>query len=180
MKKFYFGLWLHWMVRVVVCSVVSAGIIAALITTTVYFNKGMPNLHTEVFKALEDIFVFWFMIALNLTVLFALFRSAKYLFNRCYGGYQFAMLSCPKEGTYLEAVGYGDIVKFWRKWLMLLVWIVASFVLVSWIVSLLFIEYGKFFHYFSVWCLYGYILLAGLFSFMLIGSRCKQIRVRRC
>lgn len=180
MKKFYLELWLHWVVRVILCSVTSAGVIAALITFVLYFNKGMPSLSDDVMQALENIYLFWFMIVLNLTVLFALFRSAKYLFNRCYGGYQFAMLSCPKETTYLEVVGYGDIVKFWRKWLMLLVWIVASFVLLSWIGSLLFIEYGKFFSYFTVWWLYGYILLAGFFSFMLIGSRCKQVKVRRC
>ena len=180
MGKFYFWLWLGWVVRVIVCSVASGAVLAALVTAVLYLTKGSASFDAKVLLALEQIFLFWFAVLFNLTLLFALFRSAKYLFNRCYNGYMFAMMVCPKEQTYLEAVGYGDIVKFWRKWLMVLVWIVASFVLLSWVVSLLFIGYGEFFNYFNVWWLYGYILIGGYFSFLLIGLRCKSVKVKRC
>lgn len=180
MSRFYFFVWLYWVVRVVACGVVSGAILAALVTAVLYINKGLPPLTDEVWQALWQIFLFWLTILLNLSILFALFRSAKYLFNRCHAGYKFVMMACQKEQKIIEAVGYGDIVKFWRKWLLMLVWIVASMTLFSWVVSLAFIKFGSFFEYFSVWWLYGFILLAGYPSFVLIGSRCKQMRIKRC
>ena len=180
MSRFYFSIWLHWVVRVLFCSIIGGAILATLVTALLYINKGLPSLSAEVWQALWQIFLFWFTILLNLSVLFALFRSAKYLFNRCHAGYKFVMTACPKEQSIIEVVGYGDIVKFWRKWLLLLVWIVASITLLIWVVSFAFIESGSFFAYFSVWWLYGFILIAGYPSFVLIGSRCKQMRIKRC
>lgn len=170
MKKFYFLIWLFWSLRVVLCSVISAALISSVVTTVLYIKKGMPSLENEVFSALGEVFVFWFLISLNITVLFALFRSVKYIFNKCYGGYSFKLLSCPKEKTFIEYIGYGDLVKFWRKWFMLIIWLSAVFMIIDFIL----------FDYYDIYILYGAILLSGYFSFIFIGNRCKQVRIIKC
>lgn len=170
MKRFYFTLWFFWALRVVLCSVAGALVLSLIITTVLYAKQGFVTFNKEVLEALFSIFSFWFFISLNITVLFALFRSVKYIFNRCYGGYSFKLLSCPKEQTFIEVIGYGDLVKFWRKWFMLLIWLSAAFMIIDFI----------FFKYYNIYILYGVILLSGYFSFIFIGARCKQIKVVKC
>ena len=170
MKKFYLELWFFWALRVVLCSVISAAILSVLITIVLYIKQGFASVDQEVMQALYSIFSFWFMITINITVLFALFRSVKYIFNRCYNGYSFKLLSCPKEKTYIEVIGYGDLVKFWRKWFMLLIWLSAAFMIIDFVI----------FNYYNIFVLYGAILLSGYFSFMFIGARCKLSRIVKC
>ncbi|MFT7859484.1 MAG: hypothetical protein ABXS93_00970 [Sulfurimonas sp.] len=170
MKRFYFTLWFFWAVRVILCSVGAALVLAAFITLFFYIKQGAATLESEVLQALFKLFSFWFLISLNLTVLFALFRSVKYIFNRCYGGYSFKLLSCLKEKTYIEVIGYGDLVKFWRKWFMLLIWLSAAFLVFDFVL----------FDFYNIYVLYGVILLSGFFSFIFIGARCKQVRIVKC
>lgn len=170
MKKFYFYLWFFWALRVTLCSIVTAAVLAFIITIILYIKQGFVSLDQEVLEALYSIFSFWFMITLNIAVLFALFRSVKYIFNRCYDGYSFKLLSCPKEKRYIEVIGYGDLVKFWRKWFMLLIWLSAAFMIIDFVV----------FDYYNIYVLYSVILLSGYFSFMFIGARCKQVRIVKC
>jgi hypothetical protein len=108
-----------------------------------------------------------------LTLLLALFRGVKYIFHSCNGGYRLELLYCEKEKSHqaIEIIGYGDLVKVWRKWFMLMIWLVAS----QMIVALLFIE-----EWFSIFMLYAYILIAGYFSFMIFTAKCKRVRVKKC
>lgn len=170
MKKFYILLWFFWALRVVACSIVSASVLASLITFWLYIKQGFIPLEKEVFEALWDVFVFWFALSLNFAVLFALFRSVKYIFNKCYGGYSFKLMTCAQEQSFIDPVGYGDLIKFWRKWFMLLIWLSAAFMIGDFVL----------FDYYNIYVLYGVILLSGFFSFMFIGARCKQTRIVKC
>ena len=170
MKKFYLQLWFFWAIRVVFCSIISAIILSAFITSVFYIKQGFAPFEQEVFQALYTVFSFWFMITLNITVLFALFRSVKYIFNKCHNGYSLKLLTCPKEKTYIEVIGYGNLVKFWRKWFMLLIWLSAVFMILDFV----------FFAYYNIYLLYGIILVSGYFSFIFIGIRCKQVRIVKC
>ena len=130
MSKFYFFLWLRWSLRVTLCSTLLASALALAITSYIYINQSMPALNSEVFEALLNIFKFWFPIVWSLTLLLALFRSLKYIFNICFAGYELKLYSC--DGKYiLEDIGYGDLVKVWRKWFMLIIWLVGSLMVLS-------------------------------------------------
>ncbi|MDH4945280.1 hypothetical protein [Sulfurimonas sp. C5] len=170
MKKFYFTLWLFWAFRVIVESIVLAVVLSLIITTVLYIKQGFVPLEQEVLNALFELFNFWFLITLNFAVLIALFRSVKYIFNRCFAGFTFKLLSCPNKKEYIDVIGYGDLVKFWRKWFMLLIWLTAAFMIINLIL----------FDYYNIYVLYGAILLSGYFSFIFIGVRCKQIRIVKC
>ncbi len=170
MKKFYFTLWLFWAFRVLISSIASAAVLSLIITAILYVKQGIAPLEKEVLKALFELFKFWFLMTLNFTVLLALFRSVKYIFNRCFAGYSFKLLSCPNKKEYVEVIGYGDLVKFWRKWFMLLIWLTAAFMIIDFVL----------FDYYNIYVLYGAILLSGYFSFIFIGVRCKQVRIVKC
>ncbi len=59
--------------------------------------KGTPELNRDVMDALLDLFIFWFALAWNLTLLISLFRGVKHLFNRCYEGYVLKLLTCKGD-----------------------------------------------------------------------------------
>jgi hypothetical protein len=130
-------------------------------------------LESEIISALGEVFSFWFVLLWSVTLLLALFRGMKYIFNSCSAGYRLEVYSCEdtKRRELLEVVGYGDLVKVWRKWFMLLIWLVASEMIVA-----------SFFTaaWFSIAMLYGYILVAGYFSFMILSAKCKRIRIAKC
>lgn len=177
MAKFYFFIWLRWVTRVVTCSVVLASIFSAVITFVLYALKGFAPLSEEVFFALENIFYFWFPIVLSFTLLVALFRSLKYIFSKCINGYKFVLFECNLSAEILE-VGYGDLVKIWRRWFVLLIWlVVVEVILVS---SLFFTFSSDVFQWFSIYWLFGFILVGGYVGFLLLATRFKRIKVRRC
>ena len=179
MAKFYFLLWLRWAARVVTCSVLLAYFFSIIITAASYFMGSMPSLNSEVFSALRDILDFWFPIVWSFTLLLALFRSIKYIFNICINGYQLNLLTC-RDSEVIEIIGYGDLVKVWRRWIMLNIWLVGAFMIVAVIVTSLFTNYDGVFDWFSIYWLGAFILLSGYISFMLLGSRCKQVKVSKC
>jgi hypothetical protein len=139
----------------------------------------MPSLNTEVIQALLNIFKFWFVVFWSITLLLALFRSLKYIFNRCIYGYELKLYTCDTKEL-IEDIGYGDLVKVWRKWLMLIIWLVGSFMILSLAYTYMFTSYSGVFKWFDIYWLFGFILLSGYFSFIIMAARCKRVKVVRC
>jgi len=181
-NKFYFLLWLKWAVRLTLCSIVFASILSVFITLFIYISQGMPTHSSEIYVALVQVFLFWFVVLWNFTLLIALFRSLKYVFNSCHNGYKLRLLSCPKdtESEVLDYIGYGDLVKVWRKWFMLIIWLVGAQMIFALTITKLFTSYSGIFEWFSIYILYAFILIAGYFSFILLGARCKRVKIVKC
>ena len=139
----------------------------------------MPALNSEVFEALLNIFKFWFPIVWSLTLLLALFRSLKYIFNICFAGYELKLYSCDGKDI-LENIGYGDLVKVWRKWFMLIIWLVGSLMVLSLAYTYMFTSYSGVFEWFDIYWLFGFILISGYFSFIMMSARCKRVKVAKC
>lgn len=179
MNKFYSLLWLRWAARVSLCTVFFAALLSAFITLFIYLYQGSPTLSREVIGALFDIAKFWFPIAWSLTLLLVLFRSIKYIFNTCIAGYELKLYSCSEKES-LEQIGYGDLVGVWRKWFMLMIWIVAAQMVLALAFTYAFSDYSGVFEWFSIYWLFGFILLAGYFSFSILTNRCKRVKIKQC
>ena len=179
MSKFYFFLWLKWSTRLSLCSTILAAILSLFITFYIYLSQGMATLSSEVTSALIDIFVFWFPVVWSLTLLLALSRSLKYIFNVCISGYKIHLYSCNGKEL-IEDVGYGDLVKVWRKWFMLIIWLVGSFMVLSLAFTYVFTSYGGVFEWFNIYWLFSFLLVSGYFSFLLMTTRCKRVKVVKC
>jgi hypothetical protein len=141
--------------------------------------QGAVKLDTQSLKALKDIFLFWFPLIWSFTILISLFRAIKFIFNKQLNGYAFKLLRCQTKSV-IEDISYADLVKPFRKWLMLMIWLVGSLMIVSLISTNLFSGYDSVFEWFNIYYLYFFILISGYFSFVLIAGRCKNIRVVRC
>jgi len=142
----------------------------------------MQELSNEVLLALSQIFLFWFAIIWSFTLLVALFRSLKYIFNSCHKGYKLNLLSCPSEGEseVIKTIGYGDLVKVFRRWLMLIIWLVGAQMILAVAFTKIFTFDTAIFEWFNIYVLYAFVLVAGYFSFMLLGTRCKKVKVVKC
>lgn len=181
-SKFYLQLWLSWAVRLTLSSLTLALVLSTAVTLFLFAKQGFPQLTQEVIHALLLILQFWFAPLWGLTLLLSLFRGIKYIFNSCKNGYMLELLSCPKEGDVqsIEVVGYGDLIKVWRKWLMLLIWLVGAQMIVATILKYLLSSSNFSLEWFSIYVLYAFVLLAGYFSFMILTARCKQVRIVKC
>ena len=177
MLDFYFKVWFSWLVRVVMESVVFAGVISVAITLVVFISKTNIQIDSKILKALSDIFLFWFSLALNLTLMIALFRSIKFLFNSCIKNYRYNLYAC--SGEYIKDVSYFDLIKVWREWLMLIVWSVAFLAIVGTIFFKLLFGLD-FFKWFNIYVLYIFIAVSGFFSFIFLPIRCQRVRISRC
>jgi hypothetical protein len=186
MNRFYFVLWVRWAIRLTLSSVLFAAVLSFFITVSIYFYQGMPVLSNEVSEALLDIFKFWFPITWSVTLLLALFRSLKYIFNRCINGFELKLLTCKSaldeksDDVFIETIGYGDLVKVWRKWFMLNIWMVGSFMILAIVYTSIFTSLNSLSDWFNIYWLFGFILLSGYFSFILLGARCKKVKVIKC
>lgn len=178
MNNFYLQLWINWVVRVTLCSLFFTSLVSLSITFILYLNYNITNFNDEIFNALVDIFLFWFPIAWSFSILLALFRSLKYIFNHCYSGYKLSLLSCQK--TTIEIVGYGNLVKVWRKWFILMIWLVASEMILSLLFTSFFTSFNSIFDWFNIYLLYIFILIAGYFSMIILSAKCKKVRLERC
>ena len=178
MYQFYLKLWAKWAMRLTITSLFLAIITSLFITSIIYISQGMTSINKEVITALGDVFKFWFPIAWSVTLLISLFRALKNIFNSCYGGYELKLLSCSKE--IIETIGYGDLVKVWRKYFMLLVWIVAAQMILSLSFTYILSDYNSLFEWFNIYVLYIFILISSYFSFIILSSKCKQIKVQKC
>lgn len=179
MHKFYFYLWLRWAIRLSTCSIVLALFISSLMTAYIYMKQGLPSLNTEIYTALLHVEMFWFPIVWSFTLLVALFRSLKYIFNICITGYEFKLYSCDLKEMLLH-VGYGDLVKVWRKWFMLIIWLVGAMMILSLSYTYLFTSFEGVFEWFNIYWLFSFILVSGYFSFIFMSGRCKRIKVVKC
>ncbi|MEA3229212.1 MAG: hypothetical protein U9P38_09100 [Campylobacterota bacterium] len=176
MSKFYLLLWLKWVIRVSLCSFIIATAISFIITLYIYVNLGMPILDTKVLYALFDVGVFWFRIIWSFSLLIALFRSVKYIFNNPTNSYEFKLLDC-KENKNIEVIGYGDLVKVWRRWFMLLIWLVVVQMIITTFLLYILLYSKDVFIWFNIYWLFISILIAGYFSFILLSNRCKQVKI---
>lgn len=167
MYKFYFLLWLRWAIRLSVESIFFTSIFALLITFYTYINIGSPSLNSENIEAILKVFKFWFAITWNFSILISLFSGIKYIFNVCIDGYELKLLTC-KGDEVIEVIGYGDLVRVWRKWFLLIIWLVAILMIIT------------MFKFYNVYALFGFILLSGYISFIVMIARCKKIKVIRC
>ena len=168
--------------RLSVTTLVLAAFISAVITLFIYIQEGAVALDDRVIDALFKVFSFWFALVWDFSLLLFLFRGIKHIFNRCYSGYTLELLSCPNEGSVqkIEHIGYGDLVKVWRKWLMLLIWLVGSEMILATVVSKLSFSHDALFDWFHIYVLYAFILIAGYFSFIILSAKCKRVRVVKC
>jgi len=179
MTKFYLFLWLRWCLRIFACSVILATLASVLITAYVYINQNLPALNKEVVEALFEVFKFWFPITWSLTLLLALFRSLKYIFNSCLNGYKLELLTC-KEDEVIEVIGYGDLLKVWRRWFMLIIWLVGTQMVVALMFTNVFTSFNSVFDWFDIYFLFAFVLVSGYLSFILLAGRCKRVKVSSC
>lgn len=179
MSRFYFLLWLGWATRISISSVAMASVISLLITLALYIKQGTTSINSEVIQALWQVFSFWFPLAWSITLLIALFRSLKYIFNTCNNGYELKLLECNKSDV-IEFIGYGDLVKVWRRWFMLMVWLTGTQMILALGFTYLFDSFGVLFDWFNIYVLFLFILISGYFSFILLGGRCKKVKVVKC
>ncbi len=175
-------IWLKWLLHLTFTSVVSAGFVSFVITVYIYINQGSSPLNKEVYEALFHIFKFWFSLAWSITLLISLFRTLKTVFNQCNNGYEMKLNSCMKKenSETIDVVGYGDIKGVWRKWLMLIIWLVGAQMIIALIFTKLFTSYEATFDWFSIYVLYAFVLVAGYISFILLSSRCRLVTIKRC
>jgi hypothetical protein len=179
MLGFYSFIWFRWAMRVLLESSVFAVVFSLLITCIIYFQKGFPHVDTTVYEALEDIFLFWVAIVWNVSLLLALFRSLKYIFNFCKNGYMYRLLDC-KTQEYIDPVGYGDLVPIWRRWFLSLIWISAAEIVIATAIMRVFFGYTSVFAWMGTFELLIFVLIAGYFSFVLLGSKAQKVKVVRC
>lgn len=179
MHKFYLLLWLNWLIGVALLTLASGFVLALVITFGFYLFSSAASFSQDVIQALGEIFRVTFFVSLNLTLLLALFIRLKFLFNRCFGGYKLQLMACNLSDT-IEVIGYGDMVRVWRKWFMLMVWLVGSCMVVALGISTLLLSYESLFDWFSLYWLYGFIALSGYVSFMILSARCKKVRIVAC
>ncbi len=171
MSRFYFFLWIKWAVRVSTCSIIIASILSLFITLYMYISQSTPNLNIDVINALWQIFYFWFPLTLSMALLLALFRSIKYIFNVPIQGYELKLNSCDGKQQ-IEVIGYGDLVKVWRRWFMLMIWLVGVQMVIAVVIGIS--------EWFDIYFLFLFILLAGYLSFVLLAGRCKRVRIVKC
>jgi len=172
-SKFYLYIWAWWALRLTLLSITSALVLALAITFYLYVSQGMAPITAQMQEALLAITRFWFLILWNFTLLLFLFRTLKGVFNNCQNNYKLQLLTCPKEGKteIIDVVGYGDILKVWRKWFMLIIWLVGAQMIIALILSYLFTSYEAIFDWFNIYFLYAFILLAGYFSFIILSVK---------
>lgn len=179
MSRFYLLLWFRWALGVSLSSVVLALVLSVSLTAFIYVKQDAPTLTSDVYQALGDIVRFWFPIFWSLTLLLALFRSLKYVFNACVAGYKLELLSCALSEK-IEFIGYGDLVKVWRKWFALIIWLVGAQMIFALVITYSFTAFSGVFEWFDVYWLFAFILSSGYFSFILLSNRCKRVKVVKC
>ncbi len=178
MRSFWLGMWWRWALWVTLFSILVALITDIALTFGIYLLKGVPPLNATVFEALLEIGRFWFGILWSITLLLALFLSVKRLFNRCIAGRQMHLFTC-KDHERINPVLMGDVVVLWRRWMILLIWVVTVETLaVSGVGYLWGIE--GFWSWFDIYWLYAFLVIASALTLPLLPSRCKRIEVVSC
>ncbi|MBN2896974.1 MAG: hypothetical protein JXK05_13905 [Campylobacterales bacterium] len=125
---FALRLWLYWLWWVLLYSVAVAAATAAVLVGVIYVLKGAPALDADVYGALEAIARVVFVPLWCAALLWAHLMVTRRLFACCLGGRRLILLTC-KGDERIYPVGLGDVLPVWRRFLMLIVWIVAVEVL---------------------------------------------------
>jgi len=182
MLRFYTLLWLEWVFRMFVVSLLLASVMSFAVTFFLYVSRETPPINLEIYRALLEIFRFWFLLLLNIAIPLALFINIKHLFNRPYSGFSLRLLNYPKDAKaeVLEEIGYADLVLVWRRWLFFIVSFSTLLVLLLALFSYIFTPYSSIFDWFDVYFLYLVVLISGFFSIVLLANRSKYLRVEKC
>lgn len=180
MWRFYFSLWLAWFLYLLLLTLGTTFLLASLVTFYTYVSKGAVVLDAVVIDALYAVFIFWFLLLLNFVLPIALFVSVKKLFNRCVNGFSLKLYACTKQEEYIEPIGFGDLIKVWRKWLLLIVWGSGAFTLLSFVVNFFLSGFTASFTFFSVYYLYGCIALSSFFAIPFLVRYCTLVGLRKC
>jgi len=178
MFRFYFFLWLKWALRVTLCSLFLAFLTSFMLTLFIYIQQGMVKLDSKVLDALYDVELFWFQLFWNVAFLIALFRGVKYIFNHSISGYVLHLFECQTSQS-IEFIGYGNLIKVWRKYFMLLIWLVVSFMIFTTFIYSLIYSKEMMFEWFSTVFIYIATMIAGFLALVLLPSRSKQVKVER-
>lgn len=175
-NRFWLKLWFYWAVRLTVQSIVLATFFSFIVTLYIYFLKSTVTLNRDVLIALFDIFKFWFVLFWSVALLISMFGGVKHFFNHCIEGYELKLLTCKGDDV-IETIGYGDISKVFRKWMMSMIWSVTALIIISFALSYMIM--GSY-HWYNIYILYIFIIISGAFTLPLIGSRCKRVKLVKC
>lgn len=184
MLRFYTYLWLFWLYKISRLVLLSAFVLAFLVTLVLFFMQGAPTLTPEILQALLDIYFFWFSILLQLSFVFGIFLSASSLLGRCFGGYEMRLRLC-QEANHDEQKREKELRKTLhrvsRKLLFLIVWISATIMVLLFIPLYLFGGCSDgFFSCFHIYLLDAIIIISGFFAISLLALRCKNLELVKC
>jgi hypothetical protein len=178
MRKFWLLLWGYWAFWLTLFSAGFAAVTAMIATAVTYVITGSAQLSEEIWLALYDLFAFWFAIFWSLGLPLGLLLVVKRLFYRCVGGFQMHFLQCPSR-TEIRDLKVSDTFRLWRKWLLTLIWMVATQIIV--IVAIrYFAGSDSLMGWFNVFWLYSFLMISGMLTLPLMGARCKMVQVKRC
>jgi len=179
MYKFFLQLWLRWAFAIILFSTLFASFISFIITIFLYLTNGISGLNSEIISGLKDIYLFFFPISFSLSILISLFLSTKYIFNRCYNKYKLELLTCSNKEV-IKVIGYGDLIKVWRKLFSTMVWFTSIILIISLVFTTIFTSYTTLFEWFNIYFLLSFILLSGYISLIILSSRCKNVKISKC
>ncbi len=178
MIRFYFLLWLHWVGVLLLQSIGSAFLLTLIFVAWIYFSKDVA-LNKDVIDALVSLFSFWFWVIWSATFVASLFFAFKSFFNHCYAGYVLKVIDCNSHVA-LEHIGYSDLIQIWRKWLMLLIWITAFFIIVLSILLYALFEIQTLFSWLNLTIMIVLAICSAFFALFFLRFRTQKIRVERC
>ena len=72
------------------------------------------------------------------------------------------------------------MVRVWRKWFMLIIWMSAAQMVLALAFTYMFSDYESVFEWFNITWLFAFILLAGYGSFGILANRCKRVKIKQC
>ncbi len=178
MIDLYLRLWLYWLFWLFLYSLVAAVLVDMVLVGSIYLIKGAPSLDEQVRRALGSMVLtifgpLWSMVLIG-TQLIVLRR----MMQRCFGGKRMILLTC-KGDERIWPVGLGDVLSVWRRWVVLIAWMVMiETVLVIGGRSLLGMSViGGGLDIPTVGIM---IVLAVSLSLPLMMIRCRRIRVSKC
>ncbi len=179
MRRFWFLLWLYWAAWLSFFSIGLGMFSALLITGGTYLNKGAVTLSAEVWSALGDLVWFWFALSWSVSLLIGLLLVVKRLFYRCIDHHQLVFVLCLSQEE-IHDLRVEDTIRLWRKWLISIIWAVAAQVVIIIVIEYL-TGWGEgVLSWFSIYWLYGFVLIAGAITLPMMDARCKMVKVKQC
>lgn len=128
-NSFWWKFRLAWISYIVVFSVGVSTFLTAIITAGIFFTSNTVTFDKEVYAVVKEIASFWFYITYAFAFLLAFIFSFKAMFNRKLFGHKLLYLDCERKDA-LNPVILLDVIPLWRKFLVWIVWILATLALV--------------------------------------------------